>query len=73
MATNTPTQQQSAPERIDFSCCVCSVQCDSAPDPPARAVCPNCCEDHDYRYERELRGTYCFHCGQQAPEDWYDD
>lgn len=58
---------------IDFSCRVCGIQCDSAPDPPARAVCPNCCEDHDYRYERELRGHYCFHCGAQAPEDWYDD
>lgn len=71
---STPTQQQSAPELIDFSCRVCGVRCDSAPDPPARAVCPEHCEDHDYRYERELSGTYCLHCGQQAPEDyWYDD
>jgi hypothetical protein len=58
-------------EKIDFSCRVCGVECDGAPDPPARAVCPNCCEDHDYRYERELRGHYCIHCGQEAPDDYF--
>lgn len=58
---------------VDFSCRVCGVQCDGAPDPPARAVCPECCEDHDYRYERDLRGRYCHHCGQEAPQDWFDD
>lgn len=66
--------QPGAPERvlIDFSCCVCGVECDGAPDPPARAVCPEHCEDHDYRYERELRGHFCSHCGQEAPDDWND-
>ena len=58
---------------IDFSCGVCGIQCDIAPDPPARAVCPEHCEDHDYEYQRELRGTYCNHCGEQAPEYFYDD
>lgn len=61
------------PAPIDFSCRVCGVQCAIAPDPPARAVCPEHCEDHDYEYQRSERGTYCNHCGQQAPEDWYDD
>lgn len=69
---STTTKEALEPQ-VDFSCRVCGAQCDIAPDPPARAVCPNCCEDHDYRYERELRGHYCFHCGQEAPEDWYDD
>jgi hypothetical protein len=64
-------QPQGEVEKIDFSCRVCGVECDSAPDPPARAVCPNCCEDHDYRYERELRGHYCIHCGQEAPHDYF--
>ena len=73
MTTEPKTQpgEQQAPERIDFSCRVCGVQCDSAPDPPARAVCPDCCEDHDYRYERELRGHYCLSCGQEAPRDYF--
>lgn len=58
---------------VDYSCRVCGVQCASAPDPPARAVCPEHCEDHDYAYERNLRGHYCQHCGEEAPIDWFDD
>lgn len=58
---------------IDFSCRVCGVQCPSAPDPPARAVCEEHCEDHEYEYEREMRGHFCKHCGKPRPEDWCDD
>jgi hypothetical protein len=35
------------------------------------AVCPNCCEDHEYEYERYDRGHFCQHCGAEAPPDWY--
>lgn len=35
------------------------------------ALCPNCCEDHEYEYERFERGHYCQHCGAEAPPDWY--
>ena len=69
----SPAAASKGEQRIDFSCRVCGVQCDSAPDPPARAVCPEHCEDHDYEYQRSERGTYCNHCGQQALEDWHDD
>lgn len=62
-----------AEQGIDFSCRVCGVQCTVAPDPPARAVCPEHCEDHDYEYVKGEGGHFCKHCGEQAPEDWYDD
>lgn len=60
----------------DFGCHRCGTECDEAPDPPARAVCPKCCQEtsgHDYVYVREMRGHFCEHCGQQAPPDWYED
>lgn len=62
--------------KIDFSCQVCGVQCDTAPDPPARAVCPEHCESiggHDYGYVREERGHHCAYCYQQAPDDYFLD
>src|ERR1041385_316601 len=62
-------QQQEEPERIDFSCRVCGIQCAIAPDPPERAVCPEHCEDHNYVYSREDRGTFCEYCWQEAPHD----
>lgn len=57
---------------IDYSCRVCGVQCPSAPNPPARAVCPEHCEDHEYIYDRDERRHYCTHCGQDQPADYYD-
>lgn len=55
---------------IDFACRVCGTECDSAPNPPDRAICPKCCEDHDYKYVREECGYFCDHCGEQRPYDW---
>lgn len=60
-------------DKPDFHCHRCGAETDIAPDPPALTVCENCCEDHDYRYEREMRATVCFHCGKNQPEDWNDD
>ena len=57
---------------IDFSCRVCGKQCDTAPQPPDRAVCPEHCEDHEYEYDSMDRRSYCKHCGQERPEDWFD-
>lgn len=57
--------------RIDFSCRVCGIICDSAPDPPLRAVCPEHCDDHDYVYDRDRRSKFCKHCDQQIPDDYY--
>lgn len=54
----------------DFSCRVCGVECATAPDPPARAVCPEHCEDHDYEYDAMQRGKFCVHCDQEEPLDW---
>lgn len=59
-------------DKIDFSCRVCGVQCDITPDPPARAVCPEHCEDHEYVYIAGERRHACNHCGQEPPLDWYD-
>lgn len=60
-------------EPIDFTCRVCGKPTDTAPNPPARAVCPVHCEDHDYRYERDMRGKFCVHCNDPIPQDYYDD
>lgn len=35
------------------------------------AICPNCCEDHEYEYESYDRAHYCQHCGQEPPPDYY--
>ncbi len=55
---------------IDFSCRVCGVQCDIAPNPPDRAVCPDHCEDHDYQYDPDVHEKRCIHCDKSEPEDW---
>jgi hypothetical protein len=51
-------------EPVDFRCHVCGVECPVAPDPPDKAVCEECCEDHDYHYERCERAKVCIHCGK---------
>lgn len=50
-------------EQIDYSCQKCGAECSSAPDPPERAICPNCCEDHVYYYEPMERRHICTYCG----------
>ncbi len=57
----------------EFRCRVCGIDCDTAPKPPEKAVCSAHCEDHDYEYEPELRGRYCTHCSQEAPDDYYEN
>lgn len=37
---------------------------------PEDAICPACCPDHEYEYERGDRDWFCKHCGDVAPEDW---
>jgi hypothetical protein len=69
----TDEKQLETPERIDFSCRVCGIECVIAPDPPDRAVCPEHCEDHDYEYVREDRGTFCKYCYQEAPLEYWED
>ncbi len=53
-----------------FACRVCGKECDVAPDPPGRALCPEHCEDHEYRYEKGEQRHSCTHCGQDRPGDW---
>lgn len=69
--TNHRTDNESA--EVDFHCGKCGAETALAAAPPVTTVCENCCEDHDYRYEREQRAHVCTHCGKLAPEDWYDD
>lgn len=33
------------------------------------AICPACCINHEY--VSDSGETYCEHCGQEPPEDWY--
>jgi hypothetical protein len=55
--------------QIDFSCRVCGKECDVAPDPPARAVCEEHCEDHEYEYDKWRRGKFCKHCDRQQNDE----
>lgn len=56
-----------------FACKKCGVECPIAPVDGSGAVCENCCEDHDYRYCRDLQEHRCIHCDKPAPLDWYDE
>lgn len=35
------------------------------------AICPKCCDDHEYQYEGQGDGHMCAHCGDGPPDDWY--
>lgn len=61
------------PAPFSFFCCVCGIPTDTAPRPPDKTVCPDHCEDHEYKYVREERRHECKYCGQEAPPDWYAD
>lgn len=58
---------------IDFHCRVCGAETDIAPDLPDHAICPKCCEDHEYEYIPGERRHVCKHCGQDRPPDWFDE
>lgn len=51
-----------------FLCGKCGAECAVEPD-EGPAVCPQCCEDHDY--VSDSGEHYCQHCGDQPPDDWY--
>lgn len=57
--------------KVDFHCHKCGAETTVAPDPPAKAVCPKCCEDHDYRYDRGMHEHRCIHCDEPRPYDYY--
>lgn len=56
---------------IDFRCHKCRKQCDVAPMPPLRAICEDCCEDHEYEYDAVERWHFCCHCNRRVEPDWY--
>lgn len=59
-----------------FHCYRCRKEVNQAPDPPAVAVCEDCCHEtsgHDYQYMREERGHFCAECGAPVPEGYYDE
>lgn len=53
---------------IDFTCRVCGIECDVAPNPPGRAVCEAHCPDHNYEYDRWERKHLCTICSKIRPE-----
>lgn len=55
-----------------FICHKCGKETLVAPDPPGKAVCIDCCEDHNYKYERGEHGHFCVNCYKPAPEDLFD-
>lgn len=59
--------------RPDFHCRDCGAETSIAPDPPARAVCEECCDDHDYRYLAGERNHVCMNCGKPATAEFYDE
>lgn len=58
-------------ERRQFRCKVCGVQCDVAPSDSSfwcsTAVCLEHCPEHDYEYDRDLRGRFCSICSNPEP------
>lgn len=52
-------------ETIDFKCGKCGKECPIAPDPPEKAICEDCCTEHDYKYDKWRRGKFCIHCDKQ--------
>lgn len=57
----------------EFSCKKCGAECPTAPSDGSGTICEDCCEDHDYRYCRDMGEHRCKHCDKPAPLDWYDN
>lgn len=58
------------PAESDFRCHVCGVETPVALDYPRKTVCPEHCEDHDYRFDDTVGFVCCMWCCQEAPVDW---
>jgi len=58
-----------------FRCHKCGKQANLGPSDinPEPAVCEDCCDDHEYKYDRWGCVSECVHCGKRRPEDWYDE
>lgn len=67
-------------DKLLYYCRGCGVECDSHPIEELpngevvakQAICHDCCEDHDYEYDRDRRGRFCKHCDHQQPAEEYD-
>jgi len=58
--------------QVDFHCHKCGVETATAPPLPDLAVCEECCEDHEYKYDSYERGSFCIHCNKQKDFDEFD-
>jgi hypothetical protein len=67
---NTDNNRSNSYKDVRFVCRVCGAPTDVAPDPPALAICPGCCEDHDYCYDASYGFHVCRHCNAPRPVDW---
>lgn len=55
-----------------FACRVCGAQCPGSPGYD-KAICENCCDEHDYEYSRDQRTHCCRHCEKPVDPDWYEE
>jgi len=60
----------------EFACRVCGKECNYAPADPVgpddKPICEDCCEEHEYEYDKVDRASYCKHCfkrSDEVPED----
>ena len=56
-----------------FACIGCGADLTGYHFLQVRGVCPGCCIEHDFQYDRDERQHACIYCGEPAPSDWYDD
>jgi len=55
-----------------FKCHKCGKVLDVGHWDGSADVCEDCCDDHNYKYDRDERGHFCVHCFRKAPDDWHD-
>lgn len=56
-----------------FKCAKCGADTDLAAPDPAKTVCPDCCEDHEYQHNIDVEWATCVHCNGYALNDFYDE
>lgn len=58
----------------EFACHKCGKQCPVAPadDSTDKTVCEDCCEYHEYEYDKWRRGRFCKYCDREQDPPYWD-